>query len=320
MTDTEKLWSLLPHPKGSVIRWMAQNHDRSHRVGDYASTARELELAIATFPNYNFYIAPNPAFPSPGTRHSAKDVSHWSWFLIDVDPVADFPRPEPVLEEVLISLGEWMGRNLEPLIIDSGRGAQAWVRLEDTPFMTEGDQLVGEKLNNLFLYTRSDVSRTHGYWLRRLDEKIGELLGCRIDPSTRDLPRLMRCPGTLNTKTGRQTTLLQEGKSHIGLTKLLIVGTPPEEFTQPETSTLPEGAAWALAFPHLTLKAKKFLIEGWEEPGRHDAMWHTARKLYELGINKDQAREALCYGNVMCRPKPLSDRDIEHALASAFRP
>src|SRR3990172_5649893 len=86
--DLTRLWNALPHPPRTVVRWMARGRSSGGRVqGDFASSLSELETAVRTFPHLNFYVCPNPTYVRTGIRHSAKDVSHWSWLLLDIDPV-----------------------------------------------------------------------------------------------------------------------------------------------------------------------------------------------------------------------------------------
>ena len=259
------------------------------------------------------YLAPNPTSCRIGTRHSAKDVSHWSWFFIDIDPIADGGVPERALDEALLWLGEWSGRNLvdnKPLILDSGRGMQAWIRLDDWELEYE---LEGGEQDD-----RHKVQRSMRYWLHRLDDRLGVCHGCRVDTTCSDLPRVMRCPGTINRKTKRMAKILNKGINQPGLGYLLVTGTPTHLFVEPEPQGNCEGKPWQYAVAYMTMKAKTFLIEGWEEPGRHDALWHTAKKFQELGITRDQADLALRHGNEMCRPEPLEEKDIQHALNTAF--
>jgi len=309
------LWSVLPHPPGSVVRLFARRDD--HRAGDYARNAAEIRKFVRQHPDMNIYVALNPTCSTKGLRHRADEVSHWSFFPIDVDPIEEKNYPLTALTEALDWLGEWTGKDLSTAtIIDSGRGAQAWLRLDDYRL----SELQPEPIHTS--YARSTARRVTGYWMKKLDEKLGLCHGCRIDTSVTDLPRVMRCPGTINRKTGRMADFMTIRKEPIGgLGKLMVVGTPPEAVTDPPK---PEGVApgqrWQKVFTHMTVMAQNYLMLGQEEPGRHKVMWHTAKKLHELGVSVEEARRALQRANGLkgeAMALPLDQ--VEHALETAYQ-
>jgi hypothetical protein len=321
MDDIQRLWNALPHPDGTVIRWMARGRSSGGRVqGDYARTAGELRTAIQTFPNLNFYVCPNPTWSRAGVRHTAAQVSHWSWLLLDIDPIhEDAPdfNPQAALGRAVGLLNLWLDiRNpLHPLILDSGRGAQAWFRLNDEPMYLDWTEYGEDGAEEL---RRREATRTMRFWLTKLDETLGEIHGCRVDTTTSDLPRPMRCPGTVNLKTGRLAYIVEDGAPHPDLAKMLVDAVPFEVFAQPDPTGPAEGRSWHFATPHLTNKARTFIFEGWTEPGRHEVLWHTAKRLQEAGVSREETRKALRHGNLQCLPRPLDDKDVEHALDTAF--
>lgn len=308
----DAVWAVLPHPEGTVIRWLAQNKDRTRRIGDFARSPRDLRIAAATLPDFNFYVAPNPASKLNGTRHSTGDVTHWSWFFLDVDPDDD-ANADPVraLQELLTMFENHVEMHLRPVIIDSGRGQQAWFHL--------GEQ----KLDGVD--GRWIATRTMGYWLDRLATQFGKRYGCKVDTSVRDLPRLMRCPGTINQRTKRKASVVNPGNwfanQHF-LRTFLLENVPAEEYEKPDIEMVAPGTPWQNVVMRLTPKARQFVSSGWEHPGRHDAAWHTARCLAERGVSKEQAYLAVEWGNQFCtvagQPKPLSPKDIRHAVESAY--
>src|SRR6267142_6790534 len=141
-TEFAELWRVLPHPPGSVVRLFARLKD--HRDGDFARIPAEVRRFARAYADHNVYVAPNPTCSTAGSRHSAADVMHWSYFLIDMDPVCTCPPerakkklskcvtcrgkadPLAACEEALLWIGEWMGRDFggkreeRPIIIDSG--------------------------------------------------------------------------------------------------------------------------------------------------------------------------------------------------------
>lgn len=309
----EVLWNMLPHPSPEHVVRVAYRKD-GKMVGDYARNLGELRrfANICRDRRVNAYMAPNPTCHTVGTRHSSTDVTHWSYLLIDIDPLADAtnPEPMPVLREALLLMGEWLGKNLggeRVAIIDSGRGAQAWVRLADMPL---GEGLLEWK----------HASRAMGYWLKKLADRIGTMNECRVDTSTSDLPRLMRLPGTLNVKTGREARIVQPGTGPVeGLGSMMVTGTPKEVFVEPEVTVVP-GRTWQSAFSDLTRTAQQYLLNGQEEPGRHKACFHTAKKLAEVGCSPAEVHKALVRANSLAgEDQELSPSDLKHCLDTAFK-
>lgn len=269
----------------------------------------------ARYADWNCYVAPNPTTSTKGLRHSAKEVTHWSYFLIDVDPV--HPKacnPRQALRSALNWLTAWTEVDfdeIKPIIIDSGRGMQAWIRLEDFDFEEAGTHGI----------TRMLARRAMGYWLKRLDDTMHADYGCKVDTSVSDLPRVMRMPGTVNLKTGKPS-LLVNATDHIyeGLGQTLIKLVPDTVYRDPEIPTgVKPGQKWQKVFPHLTLMAQNYLMRGQEEPGRHKVMWHTAKKLSELGVTKEEARKALTRANgLRGEDEKLPPEQVEHALDTAY--
>lgn len=313
-SEIRRLWDILPHPPGSWVRWFARAGEQ--RMGGGCETVEELLWAAASAPKMNFYVAPNPASTRAGTRHSAHQVTHWSWFLVDIDPVGPNASPALVAEHALKIMGKWWRLDFtsqRPVLIHSGRGAQIWIRHEDVLLDDEGRRM---------------ARITNGYWLNKLANEIGTMANCRIDTTCMDLPRVMRCPGTLNTKTGEPAIFLVPSQEVFeGLAQQMFESVPPEEFRPVPIVTLPSDTPWQSVFVHLTLRAQKYLSEGKDEPGRHDTMFHVALTLLQKGLCRDEARRALQYGNERWDaqhpgqdpPMTLEPKDIEHALNTAER-
>lgn len=334
-STTQELWSLLPHPSPAhVVRLFARNAEK--RIGDFARNPAEMERFIrsAEAKQMNVYVAPNPTTSTVGARHAAADVTHWSFLLLDMDPIEEDCKPLHALEEALLWLGEWCGRDFSkrrPLIIHSGRGAQAWIRLPELILddrQMEGavigvayDIMKGEPLANPYgLVTRKTARKTMGYWLKRVSEKVGTLYGCRLDSCTSDLPRVMRMPGTVNIKTGIEARVLEPSREVFsGLADIMVRGTPEGVFNEPDPGQVPPGTKWQTVFSKLTLKAKKYLTEGREAPGRHETAWHTATKLKECGIERAQARVAIGYANNILGPDhAMTNAELDHVIDTSY--
>jgi hypothetical protein len=307
-----ELWACLPHPSPAhVVRLFAKD-SKGRLYGDFARGPWEIDRFVTEHKEHDVYIAPNPTLRCSGTRHSAADVSHWSFFFLDVDPVEERNDPHLFLAQALDLLEDKVCKRLDQCItLDSGRGTQAWIRLEDWP-ITNNTAEIGISGKN--------ARKVMGWWLTHLASILGTMYGCRLDTTVSDLPRVMRMPGTVNTKTGKMATFIRTSQwQHEGLAQLLAVGTPDSVFNEPEISVLPVGTPWQMVFTKLTLQAQNYLTKGKEDPGRHTTCWHTARKLQELGIDITQARIALQYANsILGEEMALSPADIEHALKTAY--
>jgi len=148
---------------------------------------------------------------------------------------------------------------------------QAWIRLEDLILTDEPSDIVKQfDAYDMIPMGRSVARRVNSYWLRCLDEKLGVSHGCRIDTSVSDLPRVMRCPGTINQKTKREARFIHEtNRVFVGLAKRLVDLTPARLFTDPPESPegVPAGQPWQMVFPHLTRTAQDYLLYGQCEPG-----------------------------------------------------
>lgn len=330
------LWDILPRPTSeSVVRLMSR--DGGKIAGDYARTFRELALFASASEGCNVYVAPNPTEATTGVRHSAADVTHWSWLLLDFDPVCGCPKSDDPLDEDekcvtclgqaaplqaldvgLRLLEQWLWFDFHgqpPIIIDSGRGAQAWIRLDDWTLNDSGDSLgLDESID------RKVARKVTGYWLKRLAEFVGYSHGCRVDTSTSDLPRVMRCPGTVNQKTGRLALFeIASTCRYDGITQRLVDGVPPAAMVDPVVEGVVPGQKWTKVFPHLTKTAQDYLKFGQVEPGRHKVMWHTAKKLQELGVTREEAYRALARANALRgRDEELEADQIGHALDTAY--
>lgn len=219
--------------------------------------------------------------------------------------------------------GEWMGIDflkMMPIMIDSGRGIQIWIRLEDTLLIDTVDGDVGAYAPDPVI-ERGLARRINGYWLKKLDEFVGIEDGCRIDTSVSDLPRVMRCPGTINQKTKRMAKILVPSQAIFhGLAQKMLDGVPPQVFWDPDpVPGIKAGSTWQEVYPHLTRMAQDYLMKGQEEPGRHKVMWHTAKKLRELGVERAEALRALRWANKLRgKEEALPLDQVKHAVATAY--
>jgi hypothetical protein len=309
--EFDKLWRLLPHPTGSVVRWFAKKRDE--RLGDFVRSGKELRECAKRNGSFNFYVQPNPTACTTGIRVSTRDISHWSWFLVDIDPKLGMETPDPkkYLDEVLLWFGEWMGWDFakdSPLILDSGRGMQAWFRLEDFPFDVETPE-----------FSRGQVRSAMSYWLQTIAHKVGTKYECKLDTTTSDLPRIMRCPGSINKRTGREATIIVEGSPLKGLAHR-IVGLAPKEIVYAPELLIPRNTyPYEILAPTLTLRARNFVENGRESPGRHTDVQHLAKCMWEKGACEAVIRNAIAKGNKKSLPEPIDQKEIERILRDTLK-
>lgn len=301
------IWSLLPHPsRKHVVRSFSRLGET--RDGDHCRTVEELRKFARIKRDHNVYIAPNPTLSTTGIRHSAKDVTHWSYFLLDMDPVESNPDPEAAMQEALALLSKHCGRDLikhQPLLIDSGRGMQAWIRLDHEELDDE---------------SRLVARCTNGWWLKKLDEELGVTNGCRLDTSVSDLPRVMRCPGTINQKSGRLSRVVVPSRIvYYGLSGELKRQVPDTSLVTAHVVNIVPGQRWQKVWPYLTRSAQTYVTEGQCEPGRHKVMWHTIQKFHELGVTRGEAQRAVRRANTLKgKQEELRDQEIEDRLKYVY--
>ena len=315
-TELATLWKLLPHPSGEhVVRVFSRKGDS--RGGDFARSLTELRVWASARRDRNIYVAPNPTLSTSGERHSARDVTHWSFFLIDIDPIEKKFNIKKAREHVLNAFANMaLGVIGRPIVIDSGRGNQLWYRLCDVAVdNTQTEGVISE--NRIHPKTARKIN---GYWLAQLDKRVGLTNGCRIDTSVSDLPRIMRCPGTYNVKTGKMAKIIEPNTTVFSdLPRCLLQPIPQSALIDPVRKPGTEGLKWNKAFSRLTLMAQTYLLEGQVEPGRHKVMWHTAKKLKEAGCSLEEARKGITRANSLKGDdQKLSSEEVEHALKTAY--
>jgi len=317
-SEFKRLWQVLPHPPGSVVRLFSRNGDQ--RNGDFAESAGDIRRFADAHAEGNIYVAPNPTDFRGGTRHSTRHVTHWSYFLIDCDPVEPDYDAAAALYQALTWLGEWAGKDFKrrlPLIIDSGRGMQAWIRLEDIvldPNVARKDGIDAGRIHP------KTAARVNSHWLKRLSDRLKVVHGCQIDTSVSDLPRVMRCPGTYNAKTGRKACIVNYTDEVFEGFAYLLSTIDEKYLDEPESDVeIESGQTWQRVFHHLTRTAQTYLTAGWSEPGRHKTANHTARTLREKGCTRHECWKALKRANKLRGEEEALPLDqLKGCLNSAF--
>jgi hypothetical protein len=301
------------------VRWAARRGDRME--GSYARSADELVSFAEAYQDRNFYVQPNPSTRIGGTRVSADDIVAWRWFIVDLDPKegVEFPQYAKAVSSVIDSMhrltGALSSQRAWPRHTFSGRGHQLWYRvdfhvpLDCLHIIIRVDRTTLEITTEGQVDMRRAIRAAQSYWLHRLTQRLDPAYGVEIDPSCSDLPRLARCPGTVNQKTGQEAYVLRHALHALdGLSFLRAV--PNERYLQarvPERMVLGPGTPWQAADPYLTKTASRFINQGSREPGRHSDATAAARSLAEAGIEYDQIMDALALGASRCSP-PLEDQ------------
>ena len=141
-------------------------------------------------------------------------------------------------------------------------------------------------------------------------------MGCVLDTSCSDLPRVMRLPFTINPKTGQKAEFLQIGRDHsLPDASVILKAYPPPP---PKKLLKCEGTHWIDFLPMATVAARKFIEGGTGSGGRHKAATATMLSLMELGCGPGQILNALKMGAVLCNPS-LPSREVEDMVFRRFR-
>jgi len=318
--EAEKVFSLLPQPLRVFTRkgdehfgMVAGNPAQLRNIANWAEAEEQ-----------NVYLQMNPSDRISGTRVAADEIRSWCWFLVDIDPVEkkaleEYGFLEMAADRVQGMLQGYLGlEKIHRTVVDSGRGIQIWYPLgpeatdrrlgcRTAPWSGDLDEI--EK--DVELYSIAEAAqRAMSYWLKFLRERLpfGQIgdLGCVIDLSVSDLPRVMRCPFTVNTKTGRRTRLLMEARgANPTLADKLLKYAPHHVWKRPDAVCLTgatESTPWQVFVPHMTVAGRRFIQEGTDEGGRHFAAVAAARSLRDLGCSAVQARLAVLEGWKRCTP------------------
>lgn len=338
LAQAEELFSIMQAqwPEGSIFRYFARRPTDERVHGQAVYTPAELVCVTgwADTHGYNSYVQVNPTMRRDGVRCSGVDITHWSWFLMDIDPIAPISDPMSLLEEVERQMRGHFGlHDLQRIIIDSGRGVQAWYPLDPFPlkglavFRTapiprqwEDEDL---KQNLAMIERREAVPRGMAYWLDFYRHRIAEWAGCVVDTSVSDLPRVMRIPYTINAKTGVVGSLLHrdDGRNE-HLASQLLAYAPyhiwKEKDPIVELNGFNDQTPWDKFVKFMSRGGRIFLTEGSMEGGRHRAAASALLSLMELGCGKEQARSALLWGGRLCTPV-LSRREIDPMIERKYR-
>jgi hypothetical protein len=280
------------------VRWFSKLRKEMSLGGRAHSPADLAGRLTANRRGFNCYVQLNPSIGARTKRPKAEHVTHYRGFLVDIDPdpTGASGTPHATLHLAVGQLEQALAMPLTPWIIDSGRGAQAWV-LGPVEALADGDHA---KL-------RASVSK--------LVKDLELPTGYHADPSVCDVSRVARLPGTANVRTGRTARVRHRGTAIPGLRQRLLDLAPEVDETEYTIATSADN--YRQVFQHLTATAQDFIECGWTYPGRHSKLWHTADLLRRHGLSRAAVARALVLGARQCRPK-LTREDVVYALNRTF--
>jgi hypothetical protein len=288
-----EVWEFAHHfwPPRSRFKLFAVRGPKEH-FGFTLTKPRDLEVMTEWTDNhgYNAYWQINPTARFGGTRCSTRDITHWCFLPLDIDPVSDPAIPifafwafEDRLSTVLPEL-DVSART----IIDSGRGIQG---------------LYAVRAHALSPSERVSIPR----WMSRLfNNFVGATRnGCVLDTSCSDLPRVMRLPYTINTKSGFVAKSLGYALEAPPDVALIQTKTP---------DPIPLGLAhWVEYLSEITVTARRFIEQGTGRGGRHKAATAAMLSLEEHGASYETIASALRRGAAMSEP-PLPISEVENMV------
>lgn len=327
-----------PSRYGKAVHWAAIN--KQGTIGGVACSAEELVAYAAQAENEgrNFYVQPNPGNAFSETRCKTEDITAWSWFLVDIDRDRDldpltFEEADELANHACLILMSYLGVRfgLQRVIVHSGRGVQLWLRVSDNhPSLQDGcatfsvrepadwheggDIGTAVTREGAVLRLHQAIPIAQAYWLRKLAARWEQECpdtGTSIDTTSNDLPRLMRCPGTVNMKSGLCATFIentvekQDGGVFRLPSHLVLDYVPARDMLRAMPTITPDAKPlqnWTEAVPRLSKRAREYLLDGVREPGRHQAAVAAARALAEAGCSEGAILGGLLKGGSKCTP------------------
>jgi hypothetical protein len=286
--DAEKGWNLLSWE--GEAQWFARRDDKV-----LGGRLRSLDALIGTIRNaealgWNLYLNANPTRHVPGKKKlSREDVTYWRYVVVDLDPTVDaLEPPHPSTSPCRGCSDEWLQFAHR---IFSGRGYQYWLPVRGALEYLEHPRLMGPWQVNGTSYER----RAQGYLAALAAQAEAWAPGWKVDPACSDLARVVRCPGSINQRTGRRSTVEHMGEGAVPVAELERYSRP-EEPKPPQPFTPTENVNLMVLLPHLNVRAKTFILGGADPGERHRACYATCKNLQELGVSSGRSQELLMLG------------------------
>ena len=318
--DARYAWDILSWQ--GEAQWFARKDSKV--LGGRLRSESELVATIrnAEVLKWNLYLNANPTRHVPGKKKlSREDVTHWRYVVVDLDPAGEALAPP--------SPGSGDHALLTKAVrLFSGRGYQFWLplRIMEIGHLASTCTAQVEPLNT------AAAERVMQGYLRTLSSQTdGWCPGWKVDTTCSDLARVVRCPGSVNQRTGRRATL-EEYPYGMPLIEPSVIAKYADVVTLPP-EPLPKGEFKNLLdlLPHLNVRARTFILEGAESPGRHKACYATCKNMQELGVPAEEAEEWLTYGartcwrgwnvrepNLAYASDPLSSSEVERIVKQVY--
>jgi hypothetical protein len=184
--DVEKFFKFLDHERFTEVRNI-DPYDGLKEVAFVDNLNDFLAVCEKYSGRANVYVGVNERAVKEG---KAENVSRLSIIPIDIDPVrskgqASTGAELDVARQKMLEIKKWLKENFDctPLTSMSGNGFHLFIKIPATPL---------DEFNRLAIQEKLEIF-IHGIQEKFNDEKV------HID-STFDLPRVMKCPGTMSVK------------------------------------------------------------------------------------------------------------------------
>lgn len=272
-----------------VFVWKASG---SHGVSSARPTslAKAIDLC-ARMADWNAFLVLNPCTGSG--KPSIDDITSVRRMMLDFDPKPDAPNndwtfPYDELTGLLAEYG--VSFHYDVPVIQSGRGIQFWVPVRQGDLSVrechQAFKVIGKRVAEIFL--------DNPHWM--------------FDTTCCDVSRIVRCPGTINHKTGRLASIAIPphipGRSG-GSIDLATIDLPdaPQQF-----DPVPQ-ATWMYIAPRIHHFNINFLLSGTSarRESRHGRLYNCAKDLLHAGLSKNVATSLLRHGAQLCTPNLLHD-------------
>lgn len=258
-----------------TLRWFASRMERNKKrvMGGVLPNAESLLGTIrnAEALGWDLYLQLNPS-DATGIKASRDDILQWRYAVLDLDP--DGTELAPPYPSLAFDHHE----------IFSGRGYQYWLPI------AEGDAFI----------SALEAERLMNGWLHAFKEQI-TTPGWHVDTACSDIARVVRCPGSINQKTGQRAEYII-GKSSTSTGRISASFMRSYLRPMPEPPSKFEGNSSSLVelLPHLNGTATTFLLYGVEQGKRHNACYAACRNLKEIGVSSYHALAHLAAGGARC--------------------
>jgi len=293
-SNIRQAWQIL---NDGNVRYFAKRSDGS-AVGGRVKSPEALERAARNLESlgYDVYLHLNPSIGN-GLKATSRQVTAFHRILIDLDPVDPACDPsEGILSILAVADAIQPGTYMAAHTLLTGRGAHAWVEFEP--------------------HTPERAERATANFLKQLKAAWDNNAGYRIDSVCYDLGRIVRCPGTRNTRSGLMATFLRPAAARLASEAFInkfYTDPPSQAIERPKNiSNLITVSA------HLNGLAREFLHNGVEEGDRHHAAYAAAKSLADVGMGSTSIRYWILRGASRCRPR-LSKRDALHCVKTALK-